>query len=332
MTALTLQPDVSILIVSFNTRELTRECLASVRVESADLCSEVIVVDNASSDGSADMIAHDFPEVTLLRSGVNLGFGNGNNRAIEHARGRYLVLLNTDAFFHPGSLRRAIDHMDATPRCGLAGGCHVGRAGNPQAATHAFHSLFNDAAVLTGLAAKYPNSPLLARLDRTHTSAEAAAQVDWVTGALIIVRPEALRQTGAFDPAFFLYYEEVDLCRRIKAAGWQIWYWPDIVITHLGGESSRTLTALDFNSTAAQVVKWRMRSTFLYYRKHHGATGALGARLLETILYTAGIWRNRLSPSPERRDRSQQYATQRRLLRQAWLDTGGGTVSPPQPW
>lgn len=325
------QPDVSVVIVSFNTRELTRECLKSLRTECIGLDAEVIVIDNSSRDGSADMIARDFPHVTLLRSEVNLGFGNANNVAMRQARGRYLVLLNTDAFFHPGSLRRGLEHMEASPRCGLAGGRHVGRDGAPQAASHAFHSLFNDAAVLSGLAAKFPRSRF-GRLDRTDTDLTQPAQVDWCTGALLIIRPEALAQVGAFDPAFFLYYEEVDLCRRIQSAGWQIWYWPDVVLTHLGGESSRTLTTMEFSSTAAQVVKWRMRSTFLYYRKHHGTRGALGARLLEFALYTAGILRNRLSRDATRGERAAQYRTQRRLLRQAWADTRGGRVSPAQPW
>lgn len=325
------QPDVSVVIVSFNTCALTRECLKGVREECRGLFAEVIVVDNASTDGSADSIARDFPEVFLLRSDVNLGFGNGNNVALRRARGRMIVLLNTDAFFHAGSLRRALDHMAATPRCGLAGGRHVGRSGAPQAGSHRFHSLFNDAAVLTGLAAKFP-ATRFGRLDRTDTDLTLPAEVDWCTGALLVVRPEVLAAVGLFDPDFYLYYEEVDLCRRVKAAGWQIWYWPDVVITHVGGESSRTLTAMEFSSTAAQVVKWRMRSTFLYYRKHHGTLGAAGARLLETALYAAGVWRNRLSRNPERRQRASNYTTQLRLLRQAWHDTGGGKFSPAQPW
>ena len=332
MSGAGVRPEVSVLIVSFNTRELTRACLENVRAECAGMAAEVVVVDNASSDGSAAMIAAEFPEVRLLRSAVNLGFGNGNNRAIAEATGKTLVLLNTDAFFHAGGLRRALEHMEAQPRCGLAGGRHVGRDGAAQAATHAFHSLWNDGTVLTGLAAKFPRSRWLARLDRGHADATAAAAVDWVTGALLVVRPEALQEVGRFDPAFFLYYEEVDLCRRMKGAGWEVWYWPDVVITHLGGESSRTLTGMEFSSTAAQVVQWRMRSTFLYYRKHHGVLGAMGARLMEGGLCTVGVWRNRWSHAAERAGRARQYATQRRLLRQAWVETKGGRVSPVQPW
>jgi GT2 family glycosyltransferase len=114
-----------------------------------------------------------------------------------------------------------------------------------------------------------------------------AAEVDWVPGAYSIIPANILREHGFFDPRFFLYYEEVDLCRRIKNAGYEVCYWPDVVVTHLGGESSRQLKTLEFSSTAAQVVLWRMRSSLLYYRKHHGAS-AWFARRMEQALYTSG--------------------------------------------
>lgn len=326
-----VQPDCSVVIVSFNTVALTRECLGNVYAEAAGLRVEVIVVDNASRDGSAEMIAAEFPQVVLVRSAVNLGFGNANNVALARATGRYLLLLNTDAFFHAGVLRRAIAHMDATPRCGIGGGPQVGRDGVPQHAAHAFHSVVNDAFVLSGLAHRYPKSPRFARLDRTHADAGAAAEVDWLTGAFLIVRPETLAEVGGFDPAFFLYYEEVDLCRRAKAAGWQVWYWPDVTVTHLGGESSRTVKTQEFSKGAAQVILWRMRSTFLYYRKNHGGD-AWKAKWMEMVLYTVALWRNRLSRTPERKARVGEFATLRRLLKQAWADTEGGRVSPAQPW
>ena len=155
--------------------------------------------------------------------------------------------------------------------------------------------------------------------------------MDWVPGAFSVVRPEALREVGVFDPAFFLYYEEVDLCYRLKQAGWQICYWPDITITHIGGESSRGLKSLTFSSPSAQVVLWRMRSTFLYYRKNHGAKARL-AKWMEQALYTASVWRNRLSRTPERQERAKHYATMRSLLKRAWAETKGGRISPARPW
>ncbi len=323
--------DVSIIIVSFNTCAILRECLDSVASEIEGFRAEVLVVDNASTDGSPEMIEREFPQVRLMRSTVNLGFGAANNLALAEATGRYFVLLNSDAFFAPGALAIAVRHMDETPECGL-GGCRlVGRDGTSQPSSRCFHSVLGDAVVLTGLAAKYPRSKVFGRFDRTWADEQAPATVDWVPGAFTILRPQALAKVGYFDPAFFLYYEEVDLCLRFSRAGIPVWYWPDIVVVHIGGESSRQLKSLEFSPRAAQVVLWRMRSTLLYYRKHHGSSVHL-ARWMEQMLYRATVLRNRFSRQPERRDRERHHRVLIALMDQAWKDTAGGRVSPRTPW
>ncbi len=325
------QFDASIIIISFNTKMILKECLESVICESANLRVEIFVVDNHSADGSADMVEQEFPDVRLIRSDVNLGFGAANNVALEQARGRYFVLLNSDAFFQPSALELAIQHMDATVDCGLGGGLLVGRDGSWQPSARSFHSLLGDFLVLTGMAAKFPKSKFFGGFDRTWADVKEPASVDWVPGAFSIIRPRALVKSGIFDPAFFLYYEEVDLCVRIKQAGYSIWYWPDIVVVHIGGESSRQLKTLEFSSQAAQVVMWRMRSTLLYYRKHHGVQ-AYFAKVLENTLARATVLRNKLSSSPARKERGKRYSTLIALMNQAWKDTRGGRVSPPRPW
>jgi GT2 family glycosyltransferase len=325
------QPDASIVIVSFNTREVLRECLESIAREAAGLSVEILIVDNNSSDGSQAMIEAEYPSVILVRSPKNLGFGAANNVALAQARGRYLILLNSDAFFAPGALATAIRHMDATPRCGLGGARLVGRDGALQPSARKFHSILDDALVMTGLASKFPQSKFFGRFDRTWADSMEPAEVDWVPGAFSIIRPEALNKVGLFDPAFFLYYEEVDLCRRIQSAGYSIWYWPDVVVIHLGGESSKKLTDLTFSPRAAQVSLWRMRSTLLYYRKHHGFQARL-AFWLETGLYRITVWRNSFAKDPVRQERARHYKTLIALMHQAWRETNGGRVSPPTPW
>lgn len=329
----------SIIVVSFNTRDLLHECLAALREECArlprGLAAEILVVDNASRDGSAAMVAAEFSgagtPVRLIASAVNLGFGVANNRAIEVARGRYLVLLNSDAFFHPGALACAIAHMEADPSAGVGGARLVGRDGEWQPAARMFPSIVRDAFVLTGLASRFPRSRFFAAAERTWADPAAPAEVDWVTGAFMILRREALAASGVFDAAFFLYCEEVDLCRRVKAAGYHVRYWPDIVVTHLHGESSRQVGEQVFSENESQVVLWRMRSIFLYYRKHHGVTVWL-ARWLEEGLYALRFLRNRFSSVPRRRERAREAAMLLRLLRQAWKETRGGRVSPAAPW
>jgi GT2 family glycosyltransferase len=323
--------DVSIVVVSFNTRDLLRTCLASAMVECDGLAAEILVVDNHSTDGSVEMVEAEFPQVVLIRSEVNLGFGAANNVAMRRARGQYFVLLNSDAYFWPGALKLAIKHMDETPQCGLGGGLLLGRGGAWQPSAKTFHSVLGDLIVMTGLADKFPKSPIFGRASRTFANESKAARVDWVPGAFMIVRPVILERVGLFDPDFFLYYEEVDLCRRIKRAGMEIWYWPDVVITHLMGESSKKLSQLTFSSRAAQVVLWRMRSALLYYRKHHGWQVWL-LKWMEIGLYRVTVARNRLSKLPERQERAKAYEVMIGLMEQAWKETQGGRISPPRPW
>jgi GT2 family glycosyltransferase len=321
--------EASIVIVSFNTRDSLRECLETVQREANDLRIETFVVDNNSRDGSPEMVQEKFPEVRLIRSPVNLGFGAANNLALQSAQGRYLILLNSDAFLGPDSLMLAIDHMNRQPEVALGGARLVGRDLSSQPSARMFPTVRTDALVMTGLAARYPKSKFFGYFDRTWADPSQPAQVDWVPGAFSIIRADVLEEVGLFDPRFFLYAEEVDLCRRIKNAGYAIWYWPDILVTHVGGESSRNMSDVDLSG--AQVVHWRMRSTLLYYRKHHGNVAWL-AKWLELGLYRVFSWRNRLSMEPRRKLRRQMYKNLAAAMRLAWVETKGGRTSPPRPW
>jgi GT2 family glycosyltransferase len=330
---------VSVIVVSFNTRDLLRECIQSIVAEcerlTDGLTAEILVVDNASSDGSPEMVASEFATasvpVRLIRSEVNLGFGAANNLAMEAARGRYMVLLNSDAFFHPGALGLAIQHMDADSTVGVGGARLIGPAGEWQPSARAFPTIWLVFVVFSGLASRYPHSRIFGAFDRTWASPDLEADVDWVPGAFSIVRREALAQAGLFDPQFFLYSEEVDLCRRIKAKGFRVLYWPDVVVTHIGGESGRQLTTLKFSDSEAQVVLWRMRSTLLYFRKHHGFR-VWEIRRLEDVMHSLRWLRNRWSRNAARRQRAEEARVLLALMRQAWKETKGGRVSPPRPW
>jgi GT2 family glycosyltransferase len=325
------QFDVSIVIVSFNTCAVLRECLRSVDREAGSLRIQVIVVDNASSDDSPSMVSQEFPDVVLIRSQVNLGFGRANNLGFESAHGRFIVLLNSDAFLDEGSLERSVAHMEANPKAGLCGGRLIGRDGALQPSARMFPTVVNDLIVLSGLAARYPRSRFFGRFDRTWANELDAAEVDWVPGAYSMIRAEALAAAGPFDPRFFLYYEEVDLCRRIKQKGYSVWYWPDISVVHLGGESSRQVSSLELSRSGAQLTLWRMRSMLLYYRKHYVA-GAFFAMLLETVWYWLQSQRRRKSRDPDLRARARTDRLMVSMMSQAWRETRGGSLSPAQPW
>ena len=198
----------SIVIVSFNTRELLGRCLDALLEECArlgpGLSAEILVVDNASRDGSAQMVeenyAHSSVPVRLFASQINLGFGAANNLAITEAEGRFIILLNSDAFFHPGALEAAIRLIEAHPRAGASGAQLLNEDGSWQPSARSFHSIYRDALVLSGLPDRFPHSRLFGSPDRSWADPQEPAQVDWVTGAFMILRREALATVGLFDP------------------------------------------------------------------------------------------------------------------------------------
>jgi len=315
MTSLKL----SIIIVSFNTCELLRKCLTSAYEAAQGIPTEIIVVDNASKDGSPEMLEKEFPQVVLVRSATNLGFGAGNNAGFKIAKGKYLLLLNSDAFMHEGALPLALKRLQANPTIGLVGARLVGQNGAWQPSARQSPSLLNAFLELSGLADRYPHSRFFGRYNRTYASAEESCEVDWVPGAFMLIPHAVIDKVGGFDERFFFYSEEVDLCRRIQKAGYQIWYWADVVVTHLEGGSSK--------GKNPKMELWYNRSMFIYYRKHHGWLGAFS-------LYTFLTGWHRFRILKNRQDSSKQKESQDNIARlnQAWKETEGGKVSPPKPW
>ncbi|MEE4188788.1 MAG: glycosyltransferase family 2 protein, partial [Roseobacter sp.] len=229
--------DLSIVIVNWNTQNLLRDCLRSVRAGLEGLKAEVFVVDNASSDGSCDMVVSEFPEVLLLKSASNLGFAGGNNMALRQASGRYVLLLNTDTLVHGKVLPDAVAWLDRHPACGIMGPKVLNADGSVQASCSAFPSLGYLAMQTCGLTRiRRFDSYRMTGWDRT-----TERQVDIISGAAMFVRASAIRQVGLLDEAFFFYGEETDWCRRFAKAGWQVVFTPIPEITHFGNGSARKL-------------------------------------------------------------------------------------------
>lgn len=318
---------VSVVIVTYNSAQQLRPCLDSLLAQTLNAV-EIIVVDNASRDGTAAIVGNDYPGVCLIANSSNLGFGNANNLALTQAQGRYLALLNPDAVLPPDCLQRAVEHMEATPDAGMGGGLLQGPQGEWQPSARRFPSLLNEALILSGLANRFPQSRFFGRFDRSWADPSQAAVVDWVPGAFAVLRRSLLEQIQLFDPRFFLYYEEVDLCHRIHQASFKVYYWPDLLVTHIGGASSETVAGLAFSSSGKQLTLWRMRSQLLYYRKWHGWGYSWLVKSLEQTWHGLRAWRNSRR-APDKAAESRQIV---QLWRQAWQETQGGLVSPPQPW
>lgn len=323
------QQDLSVLIVTYNSRHLLDALLNGLARELAPLHAEVVLVDNASHDGSADHVATRHPWVRLVRSEHNLGFAAGNNLAARHAKGRVLLMLNPDALPEPGAIARGLARLDGDDSVGLAGGRLIDEDGSTQPSGRLFPNLVREFVVLSGLAARYPQSRLWGAMDRTWADPAQPAQVDWVPGAFALMRHDLFERLGGFDERFFLYYEEVDLCRRVQAAGLRVMLWPDLRVQHIGGESARTVQGGAVSRSGSQLTLWRARSGLLYYRKNHGLGTAWAVNRLERGWHALRGLRARLTGQAEK---AAESAAHGRLLLRAWVDTLGGRVAPPRPW
>jgi GT2 family glycosyltransferase len=272
------RPDVTVVLVSYNTVHLLEKVLAAIDTARNGLSSQVIVVDNASIDGSGELLMHKYPQVELIANQTNIGFARANNQAVTCVRGRYVLLLNTDAFVSPDTLHKTIGFMDANPRCGVLGVKLIGRGGLLQPSCRYFPTPWNLFLASTGIARFLPRARLVDDMSWDHKSIR---ECDWVPGCYYLVRREVIDQVGLFDPRYFLYYEEVDHCRRVRKAGWSVFYYPFTEVVHIGGESAASEGPL--TTAGRQITALKIESELLYFRKHYGLGGLVSAVLLATV-------------------------------------------------
>jgi N-acetylglucosaminyl-diphospho-decaprenol L-rhamnosyltransferase len=271
------QPDLSVVVVSYNTAHLLKRMFAALDRAKGSLRLQIIVVDNASTDNSVDILEAQYPAVTLIKNSKNVGFGRANNQAISHITGRHTLLLNTDAFVAPETLEKTISFMDSHPRCGIVGVKLVSEDGMLQPSCRYFPTPWNVFLQKTGLARLFPGHRLVDNFSWDHASVRPC---DWVPGCFYLVRGKVIEQIGLFDPRFFLYYEEVDHCRAVKTAGWEVIYYPSTEVVHIGGESAKSNSAI--SKVGRQISPLQIESELLYYRKYFGLSGAIAGVALST--------------------------------------------------
>jgi len=234
------QPDLSVIIVSYNTVDLIGNCLKSV-LATSNITREIFVVDNASSDESSDFIKDKFPSVHVIANAKNVGFAAANNQVLPQCKGKYIFFLNPDTEVVSDTFSEAISFMDANPQVGLAG-------------TKIMNS---DGTLQWSVSYKYPG--------QKYTTTELSnlpGNIACVLGASMIVRSELIERIGGFDEDFFLYGEDQDLCLKIRKLGDEIGYIDAAVVVHLGGQSEK-------DSLSSEVWKKKIRAEYLFYRKHY---------------------------------------------------------------
>lgn len=259
-----LNPEISVILVNWNTSLLLGQCLSLLIKQMEGLSYDLWVVDNGSTDDSIAMLAKSFPQVNIILNGRNMGFAAANNQAMRAAKGRYFLLINTDAFPRPNAIQALYYLAEFNARCGLVGARLVNVDGSFQGSYVDFPSLRQEFLMLTGLGrlffgSWYPNHAPL--------EGESARVVDYVQGACMLVRREAYEQAGGLDQSYFMYSEEVDWCYAMRLASWEVWYQPDAVVTHLGSASS----ANRLTQRESDLYLSRLR----FFKKRHGETAAL---------------------------------------------------------
>ncbi|WP_010494546.1 glycosyltransferase family 2 protein [Paenibacillus elgii] len=254
--------DLSIIILNYNTRELTLNCLKSIYLSETTYTYEVILIDNNSMDNSVEAIREAFPSVHLICNDVNVGYSKANNQGMRVAKGRYVLLLNSDTVIQPDTLHTMIQFMDQHEHIGAAG-CKVVlpdgaldkacRRGFPTPSASFYYAF--------GFSKLFPDNPKFNQYQLTHLDQDKDYPVDCLVGAFMMVRKEAIDQVGMLDEQFFMYGEDIDWCYRIKQGGWNIYYYPYTQITHYKGASSRR--------KPFKIIYEFHRAMYLFHQKHY---------------------------------------------------------------
>lgn len=296
---------LSIVIICWNDQKVLADCLESIFAGTHSVEFEVIVSDNASTDGSVSTIRKNYPQVHVLENGANLGFAKGNNVGIRASRGEYVLILNPDTVIHEGSLDKWLAFADRHTEAG-AFGCRVlNPDGTYQGSARPFPTFWRDMLAALYLRPLASISDLFISDTYTGWKGDTERSVDWQSGCCILFRADLLRKIGGFDERFFYHYEEVDLCKRVWEAGCSVVFDPEVTITHLGGQS--------VNRFPSRFELERCRNRYRYYYKHFGKPGARRSRMayltwlsVRRLGYGALY---RMKPTSKLRERLDMYRT-----------------------
>jgi GT2 family glycosyltransferase len=297
-------PKVAVVVISHNTKDLLLECLASVFESASGNDIEIVVVDNASRDGSYEAVCRDYPQVIAVRNEVNRGFGAACNQAITSTTTPFILLLNSDARLTGEGFASLLNCMRANDRCGAAGCLMFSAEGAPVVNTRNFLTALNQPLEQSGLTGRIGLRSLRRTHRPTHGERRVDCSVDWIDGACLMLRRAALEQAGLFDERFFMYSEDEDLCFRLRKHGWSICHSANGSVVHHGGASSA--------QNRVEMLRQFYSSQMLFLLKHRGrASVALYAVAMKTILFF-----KRLSRNPRQGSR-EEFAERLMALRRA---------------
>ena len=296
---------ISVVILSWNDQNHLEGCLKSLEQAKGSCCLEVIVVDNASMDGSAEMVRCKFPDVKLIQNQKNLGFARGINIGIKASSGRYVCLLNSDIKLLEGCLEGVFDYMERNPDIGILGPKILNTDLTHQSSCRRFPGLWNNFCSAVGLAKVFKQVKFFSGEHMFYFKGDSVVDVDVLVGCFWFVRREAMSQFGLLDEHFFMYAEDVDWCKRCWRTGWRVVFFPDAHAIHYKGGSS-------IKQDPAWVALTQQRSILRYWEKHHGAAARMGISCLmflhKFILLTRASITRGLNPAQRTECRTRMRA------------------------
>ena len=273
--------DISVCIVSWNTRELLYNCIDSILKMTSGVSYEVIVVDNNSSDGSAEMVKQQFPQCKLIESKNNNGFAKGNNLGLRVATGKYILYLNPDTVLITNALYGMFHFMEANTNIGAVGCKLLNQDGSIQfTCARTFPTLFNQFCYFMMLNRLFPKS--CSTTEMSYWDHRDSREIDCLSGACIFARKDIINKLQGFDEKFFMYAEDVDLCYRIKLEGWKLYYLASEEIYHLEGASSKKQSQKYFSAIAMR------ESNFQFFVNHYGK---VNAQVYKLIIFIGSVFR-----------------------------------------
>ena len=262
------QPILSVVIVSWNTRQLTLDCVSSLESTREALSTEITVVDNASSDDTVEKLRQQFPYVKVIANPENLGFARGNNIGLRICTGKYVALINSDVVVPKGCLEKMIRYLEENARIGMLGPKMILRDGSIGKSVYASPTVWNWFCNALGLSAVFKHSRLFGNFELADFDYNKTQDVDMLTGWLWLVRSTALDEVGVLDDQFFMYGEDIDWPKRFRRAGWRVTYYSEAQAIHYCGASS--------DRAPTRFYVEMNRANLQYFRKHHGAAGVAG--------------------------------------------------------
>jgi GT2 family glycosyltransferase len=301
-----MNTDVSIIIVNWNTRDILRNCLASVYEQTRDIICEVIVIDNASSDGSTEMVKREFPQTILIANTENRGFAAANNQGMRIAQGRYILLLNSDTVVLDGAIQKCVVFAEQHPEAAVTG-CRVLNPDRTlQPTCFMYPSLLNLVLSSTYLYKLFPRNTFFGRELMSWWDRSDMREVEVVTGCFMLVRKNAMDQVGMMDESYFMYAEETDWCYRFHRAGWSNLFYPGAQIIHLGGQSSRQIRVKSLIQVRLGILRFFLKN------KNHVVFWLAGFLISLFFMFRVPLWflLSILKPSDcERNNRLKAYAS-----------------------